>query len=372
MLLWVTGSRILHHYDVANGRGIAGDIALTVVLLVATLLPVLTVQALVPRVAMATDMARFVTVFVLGVAWLRLLTSWLKARPPRAPDEVLVIGAGPLGRHTGLENRLRAARSLRDRLPHARRRDGRPPRAEAPPRTRSRRRADARGRPQEARRRRGLHRGQRGRAPRRDAGGHPRLRALRHPVRAARERLPLHARRAPSSRGRQRRLRPLPRVAEQAGAADAQARSSTSWPRACALVAARRRCCIGVGDRDQAHVAGPDPLQARARRPARPAVPHAQVPLDGGERRGAQGRAPRAERADGPGLQDEAATRASPRVGRFIRKYSIDELPQLINVLRGEMAIVGPRPPVPAEVAKYEAWQRRRLSVRPGSPASGR
>ena len=53
-------------------------------------------------------------------------------------------------------------------------------------------------------------------------------------------------------------------------------------------------------------------------------------------------------------------------IGRFIRKYSIDELPQLINVLRGDMSIVGPRPPVPPEVAKYEAWQRRRLSVRPG------
>jgi lipopolysaccharide/colanic/teichoic acid biosynthesis glycosyltransferase len=53
-------------------------------------------------------------------------------------------------------------------------------------------------------------------------------------------------------------------------------------------------------------------------------------------------------------------------VGRFIRKYSIDELPQLINILRGDMSIVGPRPPVPSEVAKYEAWQRRRLSVRPG------
>ncbi|HYV47826.1 MAG TPA: sugar transferase [Myxococcaceae bacterium] len=53
-------------------------------------------------------------------------------------------------------------------------------------------------------------------------------------------------------------------------------------------------------------------------------------------------------------------------IGRFIRKYSIDELPQLINVLRGDMSVVGPRPPVPSEVAKYEAWQRRRLSVRPG------
>ncbi len=54
------------------------------------------------------------------------------------------------------------------------------------------------------------------------------------------------------------------------------------------------------------------------------------------------------------------------RVGRFIRRYSIDELPQLVNILRGEMSIVGPRPPVPKEVAQYEAWQRRRLSVRPG------
>ena len=54
------------------------------------------------------------------------------------------------------------------------------------------------------------------------------------------------------------------------------------------------------------------------------------------------------------------------RVGRFIRKYSVDELPQLINVLRGDMSVVGPRPPVPDELAKYEAWQRRRLSVRPG------
>ena len=61
--------------------------------------------------------------------------------------------------------------------------------------------------------------------------------------------------------------------------------------------------------------------------------------------------------------------RRDPRVtplGRLLRKYSIDELPQLVNVLRGDMTLVGPRPPVPQEVALYEPWQRRRLSVPPG------
>ncbi|RMG69856.1 MAG: sugar transferase [Chloroflexi bacterium] len=54
------------------------------------------------------------------------------------------------------------------------------------------------------------------------------------------------------------------------------------------------------------------------------------------------------------------------RVGRFIRRASMDELPNLINVLRGQMSLVGPRPPTPDEVELYEPWHKQRLQIMPG------
>jgi lipopolysaccharide/colanic/teichoic acid biosynthesis glycosyltransferase len=54
------------------------------------------------------------------------------------------------------------------------------------------------------------------------------------------------------------------------------------------------------------------------------------------------------------------------RLGRVLRRFSVDEVPQLINVLRGEMSLVGPRPPVPAEFEVYDDAARRRLAVKPG------
>ena len=69
--------------------------------------------------------------------------------------------------------------------------------------------------------------------------------------------------------------------------------------------------------------------------------------------------------AQGPLFKMKADPRVTA-VGKFLRRTSFDEIPQLINVIRGEMSLVGPRPPLPQEVAQYEEWQKGRLAIKPG------
>lgn len=67
----------------------------------------------------------------------------------------------------------------------------------------------------------------------------------------------------------------------------------------------------------------------------------------------------------GPVFKIKADPRTT-KLGRFLRQYSIDELPQIFNILKGDMSFVGPRPPLPDEVKEYKPWHKKRLSVKPG------
>lgn len=69
--------------------------------------------------------------------------------------------------------------------------------------------------------------------------------------------------------------------------------------------------------------------------------------------------------AQGPLFKMKDDPRITP-IGKFLRRTSLDEIPQLFNVIRGEMSLVGPRPPTPREVAEYEEWQKGRLAIKPG------
>jgi hypothetical protein len=116
---------------------------------------------------------------------------------------------------------------------------------------------------------------------------------------------------------------------------------------------------------DQTRQSGAGVLPAGSHRQGRAGVPVLQVPLEYREADRRRVELEARNEQQGPVFKMKADPRITP-VGQFLRRSSMDEIPQILNVLRGEMSIVGPRPPLPVEVARYQPWHRRRLDVKPG------
>jgi exopolysaccharide biosynthesis polyprenyl glycosylphosphotransferase len=358
MLVWTIGGRTLRHYDVWNGRGIAGDVVLTALLLGGLLGAMGALRWVVPAYAAGSDLTRFVVVSLPGILWLRLTTSWLRRREV-AVQHMLVVGIGPLGRHTGLEIRERGDHrrvfgylrfgdeALHDRLP-------------APV-------LGVAGDLEDLLKKHVINEVYI--AGNRDAQRAEMQAAIRVLERFG---IPFALPAAGFRFGRARpeheaavsdgyihylsvRSKPVQKAVKRAidilASALALSLLSPLMLVVTALVKLTSRGPVlfkqervGLHGRIfhmlkfRSMVSNAEELKARL--------------MAMNEQKGPVFKMARDPRITG--------------VGRFIRKYSIDELPQLINVLRGEMSLVGPRPPIPSEVAKYEAWQRRRLSVRPG------
>jgi exopolysaccharide biosynthesis polyprenyl glycosylphosphotransferase len=358
MFVWMIGGRVLRHYDSWNGRQLAGDVVLTGTLFAAMLVVMGMLRFFVPSYALGSQLGRFVLVALPCILWLRATTSWLRRREV-AIRQVLIVGVGPLGRHTGLE--IRDQSGHRRVLGHLRFNDepindrllaeilgtaadleeilkkhvvaevfvagnGDSQRAEMQNCIRVLERFGIPFALPASGFRFGRARPEHERAL---ADGYIHYLSVRHkPVQLA-----------------------LKRLLDVGASSVALALLSPLMVVVALLIKFTSR-----GD-----------ILFKQQRVGRHGRPFNMLKF--------RSMVSNAEelKAKLMALNEQAGPvfkmRSDPRitgVGRFIRKFSIDELPQLVNVLRGEMSLVGPRPPVPSEVAKYEAWQRRRLSVRPG------
>jgi exopolysaccharide biosynthesis polyprenyl glycosylphosphotransferase len=355
--LWVACSVVIRQYDVFNGRGFLGDMALTVFLLSAVAGPMWLLRAVSPRYAVTTHLSNFL-VLLPAVLWLRLRVVGVGLLASRRIAQVLIMGVGPLGRHTHRALMGGGRTSIIGYL----RFDGEEGHARL---------------------------------------GAPVLGTVGDLERVLREMIVDEVYFSASSHNLHSSVQVGVGVCERLGVPFAIP--------ACSYRLARARPASGGAISDgYVHYRSDrtGPVQGALKRAFDITVSSAALLalspillvvalavkvtsrgplLFRQERVGLHGRTFGMLKFRSMVLNAEALKarlsqhnertgpvfkmKHDPRVtavGRFIRKHSIDELPQLVNVLRGDMSLVGPRPPLPSEVAQYEAWQRRRLSVRPG------
>ncbi len=357
--LWAGASRVLRHYDVNNGRGFLGDFVLTLVLLATVAVPLTLLRLVVPRYATTTEVSRFLAVMLPAIVWVRMRATGLRLWRSRPIDRVLIVGVGSLGRLTHRE--IRDSGKRRQVMGYLRFDDEQS--------------------------------GDRLQAP---VFG-----TVKDLESVLRQRVVNEVYFATSAAHLRVDIQDAIHSCEVFGIPFALP--------VCGYRFARAKPAHGNAITDgYVHFVSVQhkPFQIAIKRlidivasflaltllsPLLLATSLAVKFTSRGPvlfkqlRVGLHGRtfhmlkfrsmvvnaeelkaklAAQNEQS-GPVFKMTKDPRIT-RIGRFIRKYSIDELPQLINVLRGDMSLVGPRPPVPSEVAKYEAWQRRRLSVRPG------
>jgi exopolysaccharide biosynthesis polyprenyl glycosylphosphotransferase len=358
LLLWTVGGRILRHYDIWNGRGRRSDIALTLLLIGALLTVMAVLRAIIPAYEAGSHFFRFVAVAVPALLWIRLTTSWM-ARREIATQPILVIGIGPLGRHTGLEihdqhdhrtiiGYLRFAdEEVHDRLP-----------------------APLLGAASDL----GELLKERIVGEVFLAGHNDAQRAEMQSAIQVLERFGIPFA-LPAAGFRFGRARPENERAVADGYIHYLSVRHRPFQRAlkrlfdiaASFVTLAFLSPLMVGVALAVKLTSRGPILFRQPRVGQHGQTFHMLKFRSmvANAEELKARLMAFNEQSGPVFKMARDPRVTS-IGRFIRKYSIDELPQLINILRGEMSIVGPRPPVPSEVAKYEAWQRRRLSVRPG------
>lgn len=352
-LLWLLASRVVRQYDAANGRGFMGDLALTLVMFLTVSAVLFGVGALLGRM----EVERFATVLIPSGLALRAVVVGPRLRTPRPVETVLVLGVGPLGRVTGKEmaqgdRRLIGYLRFEDEAPH--------PHLHTPVLGTV---ADL-----ETVLREHVVDEVYMAATAEEHGA-----AVQTAIRTCERFGTPFA--LPAFAYRLTRAKPVGELAEGDGYShflSVRQKPVQLWLKrlfdlTASGVALALLSPLLLGVAAAVKVTSRGPVLFRQRRVGLHGRTFDMLKFRSmvADAEAMKAKLLAQNEQSGPVFKMKRDPRVTA-VGRFIRKFSIDELPQLVNVLRGDMSIVGPRPPLPNEVRRYEAWQRRRLSVRPG------